>query len=248
MKLNNLLWLAGITSAVAQEGDAQTPLSQTVALDNLRVEVTFPEYHQDKNGVQVADLVNGVDTELDIQVTNNEASEIVLGGIGGSVLEKPAKGAKEPKVFVNLTTATLGPLTIKPGATESIRHQLTGLNLAPYDFDLALVLLAQYQEQLAAIQVGPLPVSIYDPPISSLDPRLLLIELILVATVGAVGYFGVYKLLLPYLGVAPAPKKKAKKSGSSTPTSGASSGVNANGKGYDESWIPEHHLRMKKKN
>ena len=87
--------------------------------------------------------------------------------------------------------------------------------------------------------------SIVDAAVSFFDPRLIFLELVLLATFGGIAYF-VYEIWgKQYLrGTAPV-KVPVKKSGSPVAVKEASPVGSASG--FDESWIPEAHLKKNKK-
>ncbi|KAJ3563294.1 hypothetical protein NP233_g9032 [Leucocoprinus birnbaumii] len=82
-------------------------------------------------------------------------------------------------------------------------------------------------------------VTIVEPEISWLDWKMWTTYLVVAGLLGGLSYFA-------YLTFAPQPKKRTKKT---TPTVSAPVGtVTATGAGgYQEEWIPEHHLRKSKK-
>lgn len=202
-----------------------------VNLENVLVSTVFPE----AEGRDVAVLTNGVETPVEFLVENKEPQTVTIGAMGGGFYEKPKKKETQGKLYANLTTTQIGPFTVKSGEKFNIKHKLA-VTLPPTDFDLNVVLLGDYDKQIGSIDAGKVAVTVEDPPISALDPKLILVQAIIALTTIGLGYFLSTTFIMPYL-----EPKKAKKESKKTDSKPA--GVQPNEKGYDESWIPETHLK-----
>lgn len=202
-----------------------------VNLENVLVSTVFP----DSDGNDASVLTNGVETPVEFHVENKEPQTVTIGAMGGGFYEKPKKKETQGKLYANLTTTQIGPFTVKSGEKFNIKHKIS-VTLPPTDFDLNVVLLGDYEKQIASIDAGKVAVTVEDQPISALDPKLILVQAIIALTTIGLGYFLSTTFLMPYL----EPKKKAKetKKDDTRPA-----GVQPNEKGYDESWIPETHLK-----
>ncbi|ANB12921.1 hypothetical protein AWJ20_1199 [Sugiyamaella lignohabitans] len=213
--------------------------SATENKEVLKVDVQFPDEYIKDYGVE---LINDVETPVKIYFTNGMPAEgglpFVLAAVGGSVFEKE----NPDKVFTNLTIAKIGPVSIGPGETKLVTHSLK-FNLPPKEFNLGFVFYLQHDEEFFSFKLDQkMPLFIADPPISSFDPRLILVQIITGVTVGFIGYF----LTKTY--VAPVFDRLGDKKKKPAPVKKAAAPVEkdeAASSGYDESWIPEHHLKTR---
>lgn len=215
----------------AAEDTQQPEAPSIVKLENIEVKAVFPGY---EGSVPV--LTNGEERAVEFYVENKESKPVTIGAMGGGFYERTKKKTGL-KAAANLTTTEIGTHTIKAGEKYTIKHSLLS-TLPPLDFDLKMFLLGEYEEQVARIEVEPIAVSVEDPPISIFDPKLIFVQIILGLTLSGIVYVVGTTYLKPYL----EPKKKAHTS-SSEASSKKVSGVKPNEKGYDESWIPENHLK-----
>ena len=185
------------------------------------------------------ELTNGHETPFKFVVNNGESYPFSVLAFGGSFYDE-----KDNRVYANLTNAQIGPYTVKPGESVEIEHNLK-LNLPPQEFALEFLLFLQYgideeRQAIYTLRLNKQPVSIVDEPVSFWDPRYLLVQLVLGATMAGAGYYLSKTFLLPYLEPKKQPAKTNKKE------KATSSGVSvSNGKSYDESWIPEQHLKKR---
>ncbi|CAN6647844.1 hypothetical protein TRVA0_022S01970 [Trichomonascus vanleenenianus] len=228
-------------------GLASLGLAQEEAAQKISLEIGFPEAPIVGSR---AELMNDKEAILELTVTNNENVPITIAGFGGSFYEP---NSKEDKVYTNLTMTKLeADTTVQPNSQHKIQQRLS-VQLPPYDFDLAVqafALLASEQESngIALIESSNRArVSIVDPPVSWFDPRLILAIALLLASVTISGYYLVTLIVLPYISGSPMGKPVEKKPAKVESSQARSSGVQPGEKGYDESWIPEHHLKQSKR-
>ncbi|TFK72976.1 hypothetical protein BDN72DRAFT_835634 [Pluteus cervinus] len=173
-------------------------------------------------------VVNGERNRLVLTVENKSDRNVTLVGATGA-LHHP-----ETEVLVkNLTSLPYGVLLL-----EGTQLQL------PYAFysefipgDLRLTVWLEHSVDGKNYRVSAYDsiVSIVEAPISIFDLKMLSTYLVVAAILGGVGY----SVFLTYF---PAPKKKKSQAPDTISEPVAASGVG----GYQEEWIPEHHLRKTK--
>ncbi|TRM64237.1 hypothetical protein BD626DRAFT_491186 [Schizophyllum amplum] len=171
-------------------------------------------------------IVNGEKNMLVLNVENKSDKNVTLLNIAGSV-NKPETGA----LVKNLTTFPYGVSLV-----ESVALRL------PYEFfsefktgDIRLSVWLDYVADDTVYRVSAFEdiVQVVEPELSIFDFKLLSTYLISAAILGAAGYF-------VYLSYAPAPKRvRAKKVAVSTPVAVTATGAG----GYQEEWVPEHHMK-----
>jgi hypothetical protein len=235
MKLSSfsVLAFAALGVVAAQES------AKVNAGDFLDVQTKFSAIDSQKD---VPELINDQETPVEFIFTNKNApGPIVVAAIGGAFYDKKTPG----QIYANLTNTKVGPLTIEPGSQDTLIHNVR-VDLPPIDFDLSFTVFVQYSGEFLSLSLKPETVVVNDAPISGWDPRLILVQLIIAVSAAGVGYLLSKRVILPYLetkfpDAAAKTKKEESKSGRASPA------VNLNKKGYDESWIPEHHLKSKKK-
>lgn len=101
--------------------------------------------------------------------------------------------------------------------------------------------LVGYKGVSTVIETDVIKVTVSDPPVSAWDPKLLFVQLVVALSVMGVGYWISNTYITPYF--EEQQLRGSKKDEKSTTKSGVAAGP----KGYDESWIPPHHLNANKK-
>ncbi|KAK7044158.1 Increased recombination centers protein 22 [Paramarasmius palmivorus] len=174
-------------------------------------------------------VVNGERNTLSVLVENKSNKNVTLLTVGGSILQP-----ETDKLIRNLTTLTYGIDLL-----EGVKLQL------PYSFysefktgDLRLNLWLEHltDNEKYRVEVLNSIVTIVEPEGSWFDIKLFITYLITAAFIGGLGY-------VAYLSFAPQPKLKPKKSKISEPVEVTATGAG----GYQEEWIPEHHIKKAKK-
>ncbi|KAH8891376.1 hypothetical protein GQ53DRAFT_154955 [Thozetella sp. PMI_491] len=208
------------------------------------IETTFPD--ADIFGVK---LVNGRPTRSLIEITNHEDGPIevaVVGGLLRTTQPLPEDAPESAAVIRNLT-AVRYDLSIPAGESKSLPFNFV-LDMNPQDIIVELqAIIGNAKGQVFQVQAHSGLATIVEPPTSIFDPQIIFLYLFLTGLFGATLYF-VYKTwietLFPQARRAPKTPKKVKKVEAVDPLSGSESTGEATGadKGYDESWIPNHHI------
>ncbi|KAF5096926.1 hypothetical protein D0Z00_002586 [Geotrichum galactomycetum] len=206
----------------AQEEFEEEPVTPQLARFNI--EPKFVAFES----AETPDLVNGKETTVNFTVTNNEDYPVQVAAFGG-YFSYP--GQVTP--YVNLTKTALSDVTVEGNSVKSFITNIKP-TLPPTDFDLYFNFIVGYERQFSSVSIRPVSVTISDPPISAWDPKLLFVQVILGGAVMILGYYLSNTYILPYF-VDPAESKKA----AAVADKKASA---SKAKGYDESWIPKHHL------
>ncbi|KAH6909051.1 hypothetical protein BKA70DRAFT_1277305 [Coprinopsis sp. MPI-PUGE-AT-0042] len=174
-------------------------------------------------------VVNGQKNTLVVTIENKSGQNVTLSNISAG-LSHPITG----KVHKNLTVAQFGiPLV------DEVKMQLPYSFYSehkPGDYRLNVWIEHSIEGKKHRADAYQMDVTVIEPPFSVFDIKLILTYLIVAALLGGAGY-------LAYDAYFPQPKaKKAKKQEVSAPVTVTATGAG----GYQEEWIPEHHLKKTK--
>jgi len=225
---------AALVAAVGSVAAFEAAEGEKPHLIAFIVDYTIVEY-PDITETDVAELTNGDSITLNYQAVNNEDTEVTIIGVSGTFLD-PTTG----KVLVNLTAGQVGPLTVQPGLTESFNQKIP-LNVLPANYRIVPQLFVAHEEKVKHVAIRGQLATITDAPVSIFNPQLLFLELVLLVSGAGLAYF-VYQIWGKqyFQGTAPIAPSKLRA------LSPSSEGTATGGKTYDESWIPEGHLKQKK--
>lgn len=236
VQLKSVLGLLALPflGALAAQADAPpADASAKAPVIAANVEAIFPE--ADIFGVK---LVNGRPTKAVIEVTNNEKAPIQLALLAGT-LSKPGEPATA-EIVRNLT-AVRYDLTVEPGEKKSVPYSFA-LDMQPQDVKIQLVaVLSDDKGNTFQVPAYDASASIVEAPTSILDPQIIFLYLFLTGVFGGTLYF-VYKTWLEALFPQAKRSKKVKQATIAVPVPVDTDDAAASGKGYDESWIPDHHI------
>jgi len=187
---------------------------------NVEATAAFPESNP------FSHVTNGRNNAINVVITNKEDVEIELKKIFGAF-----KDANTER-FIRNTTAASYQAPIPAKQKKTIPYAFYS-EFKPQDMRLELWVEYTAGGQPYTIQAFDSVVSIVEPPASIFDPQLILTYLIILAVFGGVGY-------LAYASYFPQKKKRT------IPTPPAPVETKATTtSGYQEEWIPEHHLKTR---
>lgn len=192
-------------------------------------------------------IVNEVETPITFQLHNLDFEPILIAAFGGSFTDPATNNT------YNLTTVKIDPpVNVDGNAGYAEIVQNLKVDLGPADYLVNFVLYGQHGQEFVALNVEPRPFTVKDKEISSWDLKLIFSEVVLAGTFGLIGYLLSSWYLLPWLeSKLPRPstetEEKPSKAVKTTKTKKSKEKESSpTGSGYDESWIPEHHLKKRK--
>ncbi|GLB40502.1 putative signal sequence receptor alpha chain [Lyophyllum shimeji] len=228
MRFNALLSIAALVLSVVSSRAEDTAEPNVTAEPDVAVTATFAEANP------FGHVVNGERNTLSLSVENKSGRNITLVNVAGSVHHPETH-----RLIKNLTTTKYGvPLM------DGIKIQV------PYAFysefkpgDLRLnVWLEHSLDDGSKYRVPAYDsvVTIVEPEISIFDFKLISTYLMVAAIFGGLSY-------LAYLNFVPQKKSRGKKTGAQSVSAPVGTVTASGAGGYQEEWIPEHHLKKAKK-
>ncbi|EGX47476.1 hypothetical protein AOL_s00083g412 [Orbilia oligospora ATCC 24927] len=193
---------------------------------NTNVKVTFPD-NDSPLGITV---VNGKVARINVEITNQEAYPITVQAVGGQ-LRKHDRSV----ILRNLTVSKQGT-EIPASGTTNVPYSFVP-NMHAQDVVLELGVLFSVEKHGKAVQYTAFnsTISVAEPPTSLLDPQILFLYVFILGLVSAGGYVAYQTWVVPML-----PKPKRVRPVVPVEAKTTSTDVKT---GFDESWIPEHHLK-----
>lgn len=176
---------------------------------------------------------NGYFLKYDLE--NNDDRDINIIGVGGVLLD-PMTG----DVKVNLTSGSVGPQVMTKGDNFTFNQHIP-LNVAPNHYVLSPQLFIVVDGDIKMVPARPQMVVVEDAPISFFNPKLILLELVLLVTMGGLAYV-IYDLWgRAYLYGGVVNKKQAKQQAKANVAAKASGA-----KSYNDEWLPDTHVKKTK--
>jgi hypothetical protein len=190
------------------------------------VQASFPEENA------FGHVVNGERNRMSIMVENKSKLNVTLLMVGGA-MHHPDTGA----LVKNLTHAPL-QFPLSNGVKFQIPYTFHS-EFKPGDLRLNLWLDHTLGEEVIRATAYDAVVTIVEPEISLLDFKMVTTYLMVLALLGGGGYFA-------YLSFVPQTTTKKARKPVKAEISAPEGSVTASGAGgYQEEWIPEHHLKKK---
>ncbi|KAI5960256.1 IRC22 [Candida margitis] len=234
MKFSNII--AVLSASIASVSAYQTTGKETV---DILVDYSIKETPEvTKN--DVASWTNGEEITIQYTLSNNEETEISIIGVTGQFLNPVTKEA-----VTNLTQGRIGPVQVAAGQSARF-EQTVAVNLVPNNYELVPQVFIVQGELVKVIPCRGQLASVLDKAISFFDPRLIFLEVVLLASFAGLLYLAYQIWGKNYIqGTAPVVKTK-KSVKSPSPVATSSSAGSSTGAGYDVNWLPEGHLKQKK--
>ncbi|KDQ53192.1 hypothetical protein JAAARDRAFT_72701 [Jaapia argillacea MUCL 33604] len=187
----------------------------------ITVTATFPEdnpFHH---------VVNGEKNRLELIVENKSEKNVTLMLVSGSVHDP-----ETDDLVKNVTTLTYG-LRLLAGVKLQVPYTFHS-EFKPGDLKLKIWLEHVADDETYRVLGYDSIITVVEPELSVFDFKLISTYLMLIAILGGLSY-------VAYQTFAPAPKKsrKPKPAQVSAPVTVTATGAG----GYQEEWIPEHHLK-----
>lgn len=223
MRFNALLSIAALVLSVAS-----SPAEDTAEPD-VAVSATFAEANP------FGHVVNGEKNILLLSVENKSGRNVTLVSVAGSV-HQPGTN----RLVKNLTTTKFG-VPLMEGVKIEVPYAFHS-EFKPGDIRLNVWLEHSIDDgSKYRVPAYDSVVTIVEPEISILDFKLITTYLMVAAIFGSLSY-------LAFLNFVPQAKKSRSKKTAAPSVSAPVGTVTASGAGgYQEEWIPEHHLRKAKK-
>ncbi|TEB34714.1 hypothetical protein FA13DRAFT_1729360 [Coprinellus micaceus] len=209
---------SAVASVAAEEAFVRDP--EVIAT------ATFPEDNTFNH------IVNGQKNTITITLENKSNQNLTLLSVAGS-LTHPDTNA----LVKNLTSIPFGNVLLAEKLKINIPYTFYS-QFKPGDHRLNIWVQHSDGDKVYTVDAYESVITVIEAPLSIFDLKMLSTYLIVLAILGGAGYY-TYRTLAP-------PKKKSKKTPAQV--SAPVGTVTATGAGgYQEEWIPEHHLKKAKK-
>ncbi|PHH69488.1 hypothetical protein CDD83_5707 [Cordyceps sp. RAO-2017] len=194
-------------------------------------------------------LINGQPTKAIVEVTNREAGPITVALLAGSlarVKELPAGAPAYRGILRNLTAVQYN-LVIEAGESKALPFSFVQ-DMQPQEVRLQIIAVVTTDKGIVQVPAHNGTAVIVEAPTGFFDLQIIFLYLVLSAAFAGTLYF-VYKTwieaLFPQAKRTKTPKKGKKVLDADAALSGSeSAGVSTGAsKTYDESWIPDHHIK-----
>jgi len=208
-----------ISTSASNDGELSEP--------EIAITASFPETNA------FGHVVNGEKNLLTLSVENKSDRNVTVVSVAGSVHEP-----RTNHLVKNLTAMRYGiPLV------EGVKIQLPFMFYSEFKpGDLRLNVWLEHSSHDIAYRVSAYDsiVTVVEPEVSIFDLKLITTYLMVTAIFGGLLY-------IAYLNFVPQSKKsRSKRSVSSTTSTPVASTTATSAGGYQEEWIPEHHLKKSK--
>lgn len=183
-------------------------------------------------------FVNGENVPIELSFANKEKDTVSVVAVGGTFYDLTTD-----KIVVSVQGTQVGPIKVESGKTAALSHTFE-TNLDAKLYRAVIQVYIQFGNEVYQVHAYDGPVAIVDPYVSPFSWKFLVAQVVLGLTAAALGYYAVTVYAIPYATGTYGVEKKPVRA---KPVAPAGSGVKTGPKGYDESWIPKHHLDQDKK-
>ncbi|KAK0193678.1 hypothetical protein F5146DRAFT_1031796 [Armillaria mellea] len=225
MRLSALFGTFASVAALAQVALSQSTSSEEPIEPEIAIVASWPDDNP------FAHVVNGEKNLILLSIENKSDRNVTLLSMSGSV-HHPDTNA----LVKNLTTVPYGIILV-----EGVKLQLPFTfysEFKPGDLRLNIWLEHSFADEKYLVSAYDSIVTVVEPEISIFDFKLLSTYLVVSLIFGGIAYFA-------YLSFVPQSKKPRRTAASVSAPVGSVTATGAGG--YQEEWIPEHHLRKKGK-
>ncbi|KAL5526802.1 hypothetical protein ACEPAF_8527 [Sanghuangporus sanghuang] len=194
----------------------------------ISVIASFPENNP------FGQIVNGERNRINLLIENQSEQNVTLISVAGSFHDP-----QTDSLIKNASTLPYG-LRLVSGAKVQLPYQFHS-EFKPGDIRLKIWLTHAVDDNIYRVTAYDSVVTVVEPDFSFFDYQVITTYLLTAAFLGGLGY-------LAYTTFVPKPRKSRKTAVSTVSKAGISSpvgSVTASGAGYEEEWIPEHHLKMR---
>ncbi|KAJ7067800.1 hypothetical protein C8F01DRAFT_1115757 [Mycena amicta] len=234
MRLNLILASAlslatlAFSSQVVLEQDPEAPATPEapVSTESVVVTASFPESNP------FGHIINGEKNTITLAVENRSGKNVTLLSVGGAVLNA------QTEVLVK----NLAPMTFKVPLLEAVRMQVPFVffsEFKPGDIRLSLWLEHTLENETVRVDAFDSIVTVVEPEVSIFDFKMISTYLVTISLLGGLVY-------IAYVSFGPKPVRKSKKRAVPEVSAPVGSVTATGAGGYQEEWIPEHHLRKPK--
>ncbi|KAI1797312.1 hypothetical protein LXA43DRAFT_1089189 [Ganoderma leucocontextum] len=221
MRLFNFVGFFVGTLALLQNVVASTPSGEPVVLAIAQ----FPENNA------FSHVVNGERNVISVSIESKEGERnVTLKHIAGSL-----HNAQTNKLVKNFTKTDY-PIPLIEGAPLQLPYTFHS-EFKPGEYKLNVWIEHAVDGKTYRVTAYDSTITVVEPESSFFDLKLLSTYLVVAGLLSGLGYY-------TYLTLAPPPKKRKTRSEVSAPV-GTVTATSAGG--YEEEWIPEHHLKKSKK-
>lgn len=238
MQLSSALLLLATIAAPISAQLFQNDPNATPRNMNITVDVTFPDDTSAETSPEGSPIfiINGIPKKVNVAIVNYEEDTIGIQFLGGSLWD-PATNVN----VRNLTQQVLG-VELPKGEKVDLPYNIL-VDMHPKDLRLNLQMVMRTPEQrLVTATAYNGTVSIVEQPMSLLDPQLLFLYLVILSGVAGAGYWA-YNY---WLDTVNPKRKRGPRTAAAKPVraeSPVAAATGVEGKKFDESWIPEHHIK-----
>jgi hypothetical protein len=208
-----------------------------ISPSELKVEVSASLPDTSLLGIKI---FNGKPTKTILTYVSHEDEPVNIHFVGGSLWSDRV----DTQNLRNLTGSKY-ETALAPGESKNVEYTFA-TEMQPQDVNLIIATILSKQGKYFTIQALNTTVSIVDEATSIFDPQILFLYVVLLAAFLGTGYLIYNTWLAPLFPTKNKRRFNVKsagiKPGQATAT-GPTEGVTTGAKTYDESWIPEHHIR-----
>jgi len=215
------------SAQVVLDSEEGAPAAEELSSDPVVVSAAFPESNP------FGHIVNGEKNTITLTVGNNSGKNVSLVSVGGAVYN-----VKSDALIKNLTAHTFS-VGLIPDVKTQVPYVFYS-EFKPGDIRLNVWLDYILEDTLQRASAYDSVVTVVEPELSIFDFKMISTYLVAIALLGGLVY-------VAYQSFAPKRTSRPRKKPAASAVSAPVGAVTATGAGgYQEEWIPDHHLRKSK--